>query len=320
MAIPLCSFCQSELKLDAVLCPKCGKDPYANANFRVQDQAFRAGLRRQKTVTVSVDASEAGGRGQPGTQAPVLPPDVTQFYLAPARAGGTLLYQPRLLGFAEVVFVIDKRQGKEHNVAFRLLAEPTAPGHPVAWDQAVPAPTPLEPTAQSQARWSDVPEGLDTGRKLKTLEKAFAEYLYSTQKLGLFENRPLGLISEPAETEEHFRSRCQDAAAVQAQQALDLERVKFGPRFEALDSQLPDEVLQTPSLISRLNPFGSAPTKNLTPRQEEKVRKLTADYQARQAEIREKWKRAGLEVTPIQVKPRKADVRVTHFGIGWVPA
>ncbi len=320
MAIPLCTFCHADLTLDAVLCPKCGKDPYANANFRKQDQAFRAGLQRQGAAAASGDG-DGRRRGQAGAQAPVLPPDVMQFYLAPARPGAGLMYRPQVLGFAEVTFIVDKRQGKEHNLTLHLLAEPTAPGHPVLWEQARPVVTGLENTPRPQARWSDVPEGLDTGRKLKALEKAFAEYLYSSQKLALFENRPLGLISEPGETEESFHRRCSAAATEEAKQALDLERVKFAPRFEALDSSLPDD---TPpdrgvSFLSRLNPFGSGPTKSLPPRQEEKVRKLTADYQAKQAEIREKWKRAGQEVTPIQVKPRKTDVRITHFGIGWLP-
>jgi hypothetical protein len=319
MAIPLCTFCRADLTLDAVLCPKCGKDPYANAQFRLQDRAFREGLQRQGTAAGSAVA-EARKPNPTGTQAPVLPPDVTQFYLPPAGPSGTLLYKPRVLGFAELTFIVDKRQGREHNVVIRLLAEPTAPGHPVSWEQARPVATALEDNPRPQASWADVPEALDTGRKLKALERAFADYLYSTQKIALFENRPLGLISEPGETDESFRKRCVAAAAEETKQALDLERVKFGPRFEALDSKLPDDVPERgPSLLSRLNPFGSTPAKSLTPRQEEKVRKLTADYQARQNEIREKWKRAGQEVTPIQVKPRKTDVRITHFGIGWLP-
>ena len=35
------------------------------------------------------------------------------------------------------------------------------------------------------------------------------------------------------------------------------------------------------------------------------------------AEIEAKWKRVGGEATAIQVKPRKADVHVTHFGLAW---
>jgi hypothetical protein len=53
---------------------------------------------------------------------------------------------------------------------------------------------------------------------------------------------------------------------------------------------------------------------------EEKVRKLEADSQSKRNEVAEKWKRIGEEATPIQVKPRKVDIRVTLFGLAWVPA
>ena len=46
---------------------------------------------------------------------------------------------------------------------------------------------------------------------------------------------------------------------------------------------------------------------------------LTADYQGKRAEIAEKWKRIGTESTPIQVKAKRADIRVTHFGLAWLP-
>ena len=54
-------------------------------------------------------------------------------------------------------------------------------------------------------------------------------------------------------------------------------------------------------------------------KQEEKERKLEADYESKRNEIREKWKNVGEEATPVQVKPRKVDVRVTIFGLAWVP-
>jgi hypothetical protein len=109
-----------------------------------------------------------------------------------------------------------------------------------------------------------------------------------------------------------------------------MERVKFKPKFEALDADLPDEHPEPPKsggggFLGWLNPFGSsAPAKSVSSsgaggKTEEKLRKLTADYQAKTAEIIEKWKRIGEEAVPIQVKPRKVDVRVTHFGLGWVP-
>ena len=45
-------------------------------------------------------------------------------------------YQPWLLGFAEVVFQIDKRAGTEHKVAVRLLARAPEGSHPADWDKA----------------------------------------------------------------------------------------------------------------------------------------------------------------------------------------
>ena len=46
---------------------------------------------------------------------------------------------------------------------------------------------------------------------------------------------------------------------------------------------------------------------------------MRTDYSSKTGEIAEKWKRIGEEATAIQVKPRKADVHITHFGLGWAP-
>ena len=59
---------------------------------------------------------------------------------------------------------------------------------------------------------------MDTGRKLKALEKAFADHLYATHKLPLWENRTLGLLSRPGESEADFRKCCDAAARQEAQQ------------------------------------------------------------------------------------------------------
>ena len=86
-----------------------------------------------------------------------------------------------------------------------------------------------------------MPDSLDTGRKLKALEKAFGEYVYSTRKLSLFQNRTLGLVSEPGESLDSFRERCRRAAAAEAAQALAMEKAKFTPRFQALGMSVPED-------------------------------------------------------------------------------
>jgi hypothetical protein len=336
-AIPLCTWCHAELPPgtgDRCPNPACGKPPWARSQARLQDQAFRDRLTRGADAPVAAVATlapptdgETSTRGD--QQAPVLPPDVKQFYLpTPPKppAAKDLEYTAGVLGFAEIVFIIDKRSGKDHTLKLQLLATPAAAGYPLAWDQARPVAAQLQPGPAPKARWDGVPDGLDTGRKLKALEKAFGEWLAGTQKLALFENRTLGLTSAVGETQDDFQKRCRDAAAAQARAALDMEKAKFQPKFAALGLDMPRDPTEGgkkgSSVLGWLFGAGSAKTAPASPpssKEEEKQRKLEADYQSKQNEIREKWRRVGEEAAAIQIKPRKADVRVTHFGLGWAP-
>jgi hypothetical protein len=327
VATLLCPHCRAELPPGvADRCPACGKNPWvqgpagSTAPVAPLAQAVPVG-EAPRPVTLPAAAPPASHT------APVLAADVTQFYLGRAAPRGALTeYQPKVLGVAEVTFVVDRRKGKEHLERLPRLADPPAAGRPVAWEGAEPfALDALTPGPQANARWKEVPESLNTGRKLKALEKAFADFLYSTRKLPLLENRSLGLVSEVGESEGAFRERCRQAAAEEARQALEMERAKFAPRFEALGMKLPADSAAGSggSILGWLFSSFKAANEDSGPpssRQEEKQRKLKADYQAKQAEIREKWRRVGDEAAPIQVKPRKADVRVTHFGLAWVPA
>jgi hypothetical protein len=332
-AILLCPWCQTEL--GAALperCPKCGRNPRADAATRPEEKATGDPVQRVAAPTakrVEPVPVPATLEDSVSHMAPVLPPDVTQFYLpvVPSKAavsGGEIEYQPYVLGFAEVVYLTDKRTGREYREPIRLLAQPGAVGVPLAWDTAQVVGPQLADGPLHGARWATVPESLDTARKLRGLEKAFADHLYSTRKLSLLENRALKLVSTPGVATEAFQPRCRAAAATEAKQALEMEKVKFTPKFEALDAAVPNfAAAKQKSGGSLLDLVGSLfPAKSTDPkeaRQQEKLRRLTGDYLAKCAEIEEKWKRVGEESTAIQLKPRKADVRLTHFGLAWAP-
>ena len=320
--IPLCAACGADLGPEVTdHCPKCGKYPWAVPQHRLEDKAFRQSLPRAASAPAAAEAEPTGER-----LPPVLPGDVKQFHLPSVKARPANVeveYQPRVLGFANVVYVVDKRKGVEHTESVRLLAAPAAPGHPTEWDKAEPFTGELpESTApEPNARWAGVPDSLDTGRKLKALEKAFADHLYTTRKLSLWENRTLGLVSRPGEGREDFRQRCRAAATEEARQALALEKAKFKPKFEALDMKLPDEKPAAKTGGSWLGWIFKAPetAESDDPRLEDKRRKVKTDYESKTAEIAERWNHVGDEATAIQVKPRKADVHVTYFGLGWAP-
>jgi hypothetical protein len=298
--VKLCNHCGAEVPAGAGnRCLACGKNPWepAAAGPAAVPVAAVATAVPGEPAAKPAAAVPAHGEAVRYTQ-PVLPPDVNQFYIPVApgsgKPGQELEYQPWVLGFAEIVFQTDRRSGKEHKVQVRLLAKAPGAGHPVDWDKAMSIG--IDPVARPEprARWAAVPDTLDTGRKIKALEKAFAEHLYSTQKLALFENRELELVSEVGETHDAFRQRCKQKAEQHCTEAQDLEKVKFAPKIEAARQST-----------------GKG--------REDRVNRLEADKQAKLDELTEKHRRIGEEVTEVQVKPRKVDIRVTHFGLAWAP-
>src|SRR5205807_1878186 len=118
--------------------------------------------------------------GAASPERPAFPPEVAQFYLPPAnpvgaaaeghQEGGSpvLVYHPRLLGFAEVVFA-DRKKDVEHRKVYRLLAEPPLPGQVVHWQSAATIGETLAPAPEPNARWMAVPESINTAKKLKAL-------------------------------------------------------------------------------------------------------------------------------------------------------
>jgi hypothetical protein len=331
LAIPLCPQCHAPLSAPGLTtCPACGvalTQPAALA----QEQEFKQTLLRN---AVTPGTPPPTTMAAPVTHvAPVLA-GVTQFYIplaGPVRPGGPveLVYQPRLLAFAEVVFA-DKRKGLEFRRAYRRLAVAPPAGQPIDWHHAETfVGTPSE-SPEPGARWSDVPEALSTAKKLKALEKSHVDFLYGSAKLSLFTNRALNLMGEIGEDVKTFQDRCRAAAIREMSSALESEKLKYIPKFKALNADLPGDEPEPkaggswwPDLglnlfavtVPQTIRFGT----RLSAREQAKLRALEAEWQGRRKELIAKWRRTGEEYSEISLTPRKADVRITHFGLAWVP-
>jgi hypothetical protein len=285
---------------------------------RAEDQQFRQALQAQ---------ANPAAPAQPASAAPpTLPADVPQFYLPLSNpiqpTGATLLYQPRLLGGAEVLF-FDKKRGLSPKQTHRLLAE-LLPGGQVNWSTAERLAAAPGTAPQAAAQWAEVPEAVNTGRKLKALTKVFSDFLYSSARLLLRENPDLQLLSEPGEDAQTFQQRCRAAALKRAEAEIAQERGKFEPKFAKLGAKVPEGVAeqQGATLLNAINPiawlgyaFSSRPTADV----KDKLSKLTDEWLAKQRGILEKWQKIGEEHDDIPLTPRRQDVLVTDFGVAWVP-
>ncbi len=278
-----------------------------------------------------------GGSPEPGTGqdpsttshvAPVLD-GVSQYYLplsSPIRPNNAdLLYLARVLGFATVTF-FDKKRNAEYRQAYHLLAAAPGPGQPAQWLAAETFEEALAVVPDGNARWDDVPESLNSAKKIKALEKAYAEHLYGHARLTLLINHRLNVVGTPGEDRGQFQQRCRAQAAERAKLALGDERAKYGPRFAKLRCEVPPE----PPPKSRdgvLDVFGGLyapqprwePLVPLSPEEQSQLADLMTQWFEKRGEILEKWRRVGQECAELQLTPRKASVQVTQFGVGWVP-
>jgi hypothetical protein len=264
-------------------CGKCRTSAPARAKFCMECGAPLPAAAPAEAARAEPGAPAPASPSQaPSHVPPVLPPGLPQFFL-PAQAGaaatGTLQMEPRLLGFAEVLFN-DRRRKLEYQRVYRLLAPPPDAAHPEPWRRADEVPEELAAShGETEAVWGDVPESVNDPKKLRALNKALVHFLYNNATLTVYHNAKLGLLSKPGEDRQAFLQRCREAAEQEARQAGDAP-------------PLPDD--------------------SAAPRE-----KTLAARRADKEKAKRQRKAEG--VKEIHLRPRKTDIRITHFGLAWVP-
>ena len=174
------------------------------------------------------------------SQRPVLPPEVSQFFI-PVRGGesnSTLMYQPMLLGAADVHF--SSSRSLEMTQQLCLLA--TINDGPIAvdWAQAEMIDFPvedLEQTANEGAQFASLPSAASKAKNYAAWKKDLANWVYRNQRLELLESPSLDLASNPGESERDFRVRLQLLAREKRDEAVEKLRQKFAPRLAAMEER-----------------------------------------------------------------------------------
>ncbi len=310
-AILLCPKCQAELDPGGQACAKCGA-PSPVVLLRREDREFRDNLLRAAGAPSSAIPV-------PVTHVPPVLAGVTQYYLTMKEPATAVTYRARLLGSAEAAFV-DRKRGIDHRRPYRLLTDVPRAGEPAGWSVAVPWTGELAEAPHPGARWDDAPDTANTAKKLAALQRDFLNFLAGSATLTILTNRALGLVGTPDEELAKFQERCRAEAGRMAQEALAALRAKALPKFKEFDALPPDDA-EAKSGSSWLSMLGLQPAESLSKaetRRQEKRRKLEDDYRGQRAAIVEKWRAVGEAQEEVVLKPKKADLRVTHFGLAWV--
>jgi hypothetical protein len=203
-------------------------DPVKTEQQPAQSLPTGAGLATPSNTVAAAPAN---------SQRPILPPDVTQYFL-PVRSAGAVSYQPMLLGHAEIRY--SKSKSIDLTQTLTLLAPFGEGPINLDWTDAKPIDLPvedLESEPAEAAQFAELPPKAAKAKSYATWRKDFAAWIYQNQRLELFESPSLDIVSNPGESERDFRVRLQQLAREQRDQAVEKLRQKYAPKFTQLEDR-----------------------------------------------------------------------------------
>jgi hypothetical protein len=159
-----------------------------------------------------------------------------------------LVYEPGLLGAAEVRFVDPKRKINEQVERVLLLPGPIDVRR-FDWGDAVTLPLGLrdlldgpEAAAENQGPFfAPVPKDVNNSREIADLSKKLVDWLYYNSKQTLNVHPELGLFQHPNETPRAFKIRLQQAAREARDDEVDKLEQKYEKQMERLEAKLRKE-------------------------------------------------------------------------------
>ncbi|MBC8107243.1 MAG: ATP-binding protein, partial [Anaerolineae bacterium] len=192
---------------------------------------------RESTVTAKPQAAV-------GIARPVLPPQVPQYFIpvrSVAPAGASLVYQPRVLGSADIYFS-DPKSGEHVQQQCIRLAELSDGPVALDWNNARDvnlAESDLErDTTEPGASFGSVPSQLSQPKSFDAWGKLLADAMFRTSKLELLRSASLKISSKPGESERDFRVRLAQTAREQRDAEIDKLRQKYAPKLTMLNERI----------------------------------------------------------------------------------
>ena len=203
----------------------------------------RGGEKDQSGQIASSSRSPRASGLSPGGSRPLLPPDVPQQFI-PIRgaqpSGSRLVYQPMLLGGAQVRFS-DSKAGIDVTQDVTVLAPITEGAVPVDWDHATEASLALSDLEQVPVEGAEFwapPVAAGKAKSYDAWGKDFSGWLFRNQKADLIRSPSTKAVSRPGESERDFRVRLQQSGREQRDTQSDSLRKKYAPKMTALQDRI----------------------------------------------------------------------------------
>jgi hypothetical protein len=205
----------------------------------------------------------------------------------------------------------------------------------------------------------DLPPGLTDPKKLAAWQKDLISYLYRAAELTLRHNPALKLYSRPGQSYEEFRAACQQAANARRDEEIEKVRARYDKKLDALEDKLAAEAREHDTNREQLRAredearwtsaenilgvvLGRSPRRMFSESaSKERLKKKAQAEVAESAEtianlksqisalkeeaqsafksILDKWNAAGQDIHDLRLTPKRSDILVELFGVGWRP-
>ena len=203
----------------------------------------RSGDKDQTGQIASSSPSPRASGLLPGGARPMLPPEVPQQFI-PIRgaqpSGSRLVYQPMLLGGAQVRFS-DSKANVDVTEDVTVLAPIAEGAVPVDWDHATEAAlalSDLEQVPAEGAQFSNLSAAAGKAKNYDAWGKDFSSWLFRNQTVDLLRSPSTKEVSRPGESERDFRVRLQQSGREQRDTQAGSLRQKYAPKIAALQDRI----------------------------------------------------------------------------------
>ncbi len=174
------------------------------------------------------------------THAPVLSPDVPQFFLPPSSDVANITYNPAILALADVSFSSAK-YGITEQRRVTLLGSMDDGPITLDWESAERVeidPNALERTARDNATFGTLPKAATVAKSYPAWSKAFQKWVVTNEQVELLSSPTLKLTSDSGESERDFRIRLQVVAREARDAKTETLRQKYATKLTALQERV----------------------------------------------------------------------------------
>jgi hypothetical protein len=200
---------------------------------------IRALTQDRKTAT-TVARPQASLPATQGSTRPAVPPDVPQSFIPVRGNPGKIVYQPMILGCAQIRFT-DTRTRADITRTSVFLTPIQDDAVPVEWEQSLDVkidPNDLAREPDAGAEFASLPPAAVNAKAYSRWSKEFVAWLAGSQTLDIFTSTQTKLSSEPGESEGDFRVRLQQTIRETRDAEVQKLRSKYESKFNALEERI----------------------------------------------------------------------------------